>query len=185
MIRMNVDDVKESILLGIILTILVVFLFLGNVRSTLITGMALPNSLMGAFILMFVAGFSINVMSLLALSLSVGLLVDDAIVVRENIFRYMEMGKSPLIAAVQGTKQVTLAVIATTLCVIAVFGPIGFLQGVVGQFFKEFGLTICFTMLGSYAFGVSCWRLAQEAKHTLPHDPWSHSICCQQNPGYD
>ena len=145
-IEANVLDVQESILIGIVLTIIVVFFFLGSGRSTLITGLALPNSLMGAFILMSWAGFSINVMSLLALSLSVGLLVDDAIVVRENIFRHRTMGKSAIQAAIEGTAEVRLAVIATTLTVIAVFGPIGFLKGIVGQFFKEFGLSICFAM---------------------------------------
>ncbi|NBV43127.1 efflux RND transporter permease subunit, partial [bacterium] len=147
MIRANVNDVTESIVIGIILTIVVVYLFLGSVRSTIITALALPNSLIGAFLLMAMAGFSINVMSLLALSLAVGLLIDDAIVVRENIFRHIEMGKPPMKAALEGTREVTLAVIATTGAVLAVFGPIGFLQGVVGQFFKEFGLTICFAML--------------------------------------
>jgi len=146
-IRANVTDVKESIFLGIILTILVVFLFLGNMRSTIITGLALPNSLLGAFILIVLAGFSINVMTLLALSLSVGLLIDDAIVVRENIFRHIEMGKDPKHASLIGTTEVTMAVLATTLTVMAVFGPIAFLDGIVGQFFKEFGLTICFVML--------------------------------------
>jgi HAE1 family hydrophobic/amphiphilic exporter-1 len=145
-INNNVMDVQESILIGIVLTVIVVFFFLGSARSTVITGLALPNSLMGAFILMAWAGFSINVMSLLALSLAVGLLVDDAIVVRENIFRHRMMGKSAVNAAIDGTKEVTLAVIATTMTVIAVFGPIGFLQGLVGQFFKQFGLTICFAM---------------------------------------
>jgi HAE1 family hydrophobic/amphiphilic exporter-1 len=147
LITANVADVQESIVIGIILTILVVWLFLGSGRSTIITGMALPNSLMGAFILMSAFGFTINVMTLLALSLCVGLLVDDAIVVRENIFRHLEMGKSPIKAALDGTNEVTLAVIATTFAVLAVFGPIGFLQGVVGQFFKEFGLTICFAIM--------------------------------------
>ena len=146
-INMNVEDVKESILLGILLTIVVVYLFLGNGRSTFITSLALPNSLIGAFMLMAFAGFSINVMTLLALSLSVGLLIDDAIVVRENIFRHLEMGKPAVQAALEGTKEVTLAVVATSCTVLAVFGPIAFLQGVVGQFFKEFGLTICFAML--------------------------------------
>jgi len=145
-IRANVDDVTESIFFGIILTIIVVFYFLGSGRSTIITGLALPNSLLGAFILMAAAGFTINVMTLLALSLSVGLLIDDAIVVRENIFRHIERGESPLVAASKGTKEVMLAVIGTTLAVIAVFGPIAFLSGVVGQFFKQFGLTICFAM---------------------------------------
>lgn len=146
-IRANLLDVSESIGIGILLAIFVVYLFLGNGRSTFITAMALPNSLIGAFILIALAGFSINIMSLLALSLSVGLLVDDAIVVRENIFRHLEMGKSPLRAALDGTGEVRLAVIATTFTVIAVFGPVGFLQGVVGQFFKQFGLTICFAMM--------------------------------------
>lgn len=146
-IRDNVDDVYESIFIGIFLTVIVVYLFLGSFRSTLITGLALPNSLLGAFILMAVAGFTINIMSLLALSLAVGLLIDDAIVVRENIFRHLEMGKSPEEAALEGTQEVRLAVIATTLAVLAVFGPIGFLQGITGQFFKEFGLTICFAMM--------------------------------------
>jgi HAE1 family hydrophobic/amphiphilic exporter-1 len=146
-IRANVDDVKESIIIGIVLAVVVVFFFLANGRSTIITGLALPNSLLGAFILMYVAGFSINTMSLLALSLSVGLLIDDAIVVRENIFRHIEMGKPPKEAALFGTAEVRLAVIATTMTVIAVFGPVGFLKGIVGQFFKQFGLTICFAMM--------------------------------------
>jgi hydrophobe/amphiphile efflux-1 (HAE1) family protein len=146
-IRLNVADVNESITIGILLCVLVVFFFLGSARSTLITGMALPNSLLGGFVLMFAMGFTINLMTLLALSLAVGLLIDDAIVVRENIFRHLEMGKRPKDAALDGTKEVTMAVVATTLVVIAVFGPISFLQGIVGQFFKQFGLTVVFTML--------------------------------------
>jgi HAE1 family hydrophobic/amphiphilic exporter-1 len=143
----NVYDVYETIIIGIILTIFVVFFFLGSLRSTIITGLALPNSLLGAFILLAAAGFTINIMTLLALSLAVGLLIDDAIVVRENIFRHIEMGADPVKAAIEGTSEVTLAVVATTLTVIAVFAPISFLDGVVGQFFKEFGLTVCFAMI--------------------------------------
>ena len=146
-IRANVTDMKESITIGIVLAIIVVFFFLQNARSTLITALALPNSLLGAFVLMWVSGYTINLMTLLALSLSVGLLIDDAIVVRENIFRHLEMGKKPVDAALQGTKEVTQAVVATTLTVIAVFGPVAFLKGVVGQFFKQFGFVICFAML--------------------------------------
>ncbi len=146
-IRLNVADVNESIMIGIGLCVLVVFFFLGSARSTLITGMALPNSLLGGFVIMFAMGFTINLMTLLALSLAVGLLIDDAIVVRENIFRHLEMGKRPKDAALDGTKEVAMAVVATTLVVIAVFGPISFLQGIVGQFFKQFGLTVVFTML--------------------------------------
>ena len=145
-IRANVDDVYESIGLGILLTVLVVYFFLGSIRSTLITGLALPNSLLGACILMSYFGFSINIMSLLALSLVVGLLVDDAIVVRENIYRKIEHGMNAMKAAIEGTNEVTLAVVATTFTILAVFGPIGNLKGIVGQFFKQFGLTICFAM---------------------------------------
>lgn len=146
-IRLNVADVRESIFIGIILCILVVFFFLGSARSTFITGLALPNSLLGGFIIMYAMGFSLNIMTLIALSLSVGLLIDDAIVVRENIFRHLEMGKHPIKAALEGTAEVSLAVIATTMVVIAVFGPIAFVPGIVGQFFKQFGLTVVFIML--------------------------------------
>ncbi|MGZ3693466.1 MAG: efflux RND transporter permease subunit [Bdellovibrionota bacterium] len=146
-IENNVKDVEESIMYGILLAVFVVYFFLANGRSTIITGLALPNSLIGAFILMAAAGFTINLMSLLALSLAVGLLIDDAIVVRENIFRHIEEGEEPIEAAKKGTREVQLAVIATTFTVLAVFGPVGFLKGVVGQFFKEFGLTICFAMI--------------------------------------
>ncbi|MDH4199646.1 MAG: efflux RND transporter permease subunit [Spirochaetia bacterium] len=148
-IRLNIEDVTQSIIIGIILAVLVVYLFLGNVRSTLITGLALPNSILGAFVLIYLMDFSINIMTLLALSLSVGLLVDDAIVVRENIFRKLESGMKPFKAAEVGTTEVMLAVIATTLTVVAVFFPIGFLKGMVGQFFKQFGLTVVFAMLVS------------------------------------
>lgn len=146
-IRDNVWDVQETIMLGIILTIIVVYFFLASARSTLITGLALPNSLLGAFILMYLMGFSINVMTLLALSLAVGLLVDDAIVVRENIFKHIEAGKSPVRAALDGVNEVGLAVIATTIAIISVFGPVAFIPGMIGQFFKEFGLTVSFAML--------------------------------------
>jgi HAE1 family hydrophobic/amphiphilic exporter-1 len=146
MIRNNIDDVKETMVIGIILAILVVYLFLGNVRSTIITGIAIPNSIIGAFMLMYFMGFTINMMTLLALSLTIGLLVDDAIVVRENIFRKIEEGHKPFDAAEIGTTEVMLAVIATSLTIIAVFLPIGFLEGIMGRFFKQFGLTVVFAM---------------------------------------
>jgi len=145
-VRMNLEEVRTTIIIGIILAVIVVYLFLGNARSTFITGIALPNSLLGAFILMYIMGYTINVITLLALSLTVGLLVDDAIVVRENIFRKLEEGMHPMDAAEKGTTEVMLAVIATTLTIMAVFVPIGFLSGIVGQFFKQFGFTIVFAM---------------------------------------
>jgi len=145
-IRDNISDVEETILIGILLTIIVVYFFLANGRSTLITAMALPNSLIGSFILMKWAGFSLNVITLLALSLAVGLLIDDAIVVRENIFRKMENGESPETAAVSGTKEVQLAVIATTLVILSVFMPVSLMNGMLGMILKPFGMTICFAM---------------------------------------
>ncbi|MDR2860603.1 MAG: efflux RND transporter permease subunit [Elusimicrobiota bacterium] len=145
-IRKNIADVLETIVVGILLAVLVVYFFLGSWRSTFITALALPNSLIGSFVFMYLAGFSINVLSLMSLSLAVGLLIDDAIVVRENIYRHYEKGKNPIAAAIDGTHEVTLAVIATTAAVIAVFGPVGFLGGLMGKMFREFGLTIVFAM---------------------------------------
>lgn len=170
-IRDNLYDVQESITIGIVLTIIVVFFFLASFRSTLITSLALPNSLLGAFILLAVAGYTINVMSLLALSLAVGLLIDDAIVVRENIFRHMEMGKSAREAAIMGTEEVMLAVIATTFTVIAVFGPIAFISGVVGQFLKQFGMTVCFALIISLfdAITIAPMMSAYFAGKVVPH----------------
>jgi HAE1 family hydrophobic/amphiphilic exporter-1 len=145
-VRMNIDDVKFTIIEGIFLAIVVVYFFLGSCRSTFITALALPNSLIGSFVFMYVFGFSLNVLSLMSLSLAVGLLIDDAIVVRENIFRHYEKGSNPVKSAIDGTNEVTLAVIATTSTVIAVFFPVAFLSGIMGRFFKEFGLTVVFAM---------------------------------------
>ncbi len=146
-IRTNVDEAILSIVLGIILAVFVVYLFLGNVRSTIITAVAIPNSLLGAVIVMNFMGYSFNIMTLMALSLVVGLLVDDAIVVRENIFRKLETGMDSHKAAEIGTTEVMLAVIATTLAIIAVFFPIGMLSGAVGKMFKQFGFTVIFAMM--------------------------------------
>lgn len=181
-IRDNVWDVQETIIIGIFLTIIVVFFFLGSGRSTIITSLALPNSLLGAFILMSLAGFTINVISLLALTLAVGLLIDDAIVVRENIFRHLEMGKTPEEAARVGTKEVTLAVIATTAVVIAVFAPVGFMSGIIGQFFKQFGLTICFAMLISLFDALTIAPMLSTYLAEAPHSSqgrktiWSRTV---------
>lgn len=145
-IKDNIDDVKRTIFEGIFLAIIVVYFFLGSWRSTFITALALPNSLIGAFIFMHFANFSVNIISLMSLSLVVGLLIDDAIVVRENIYRHYEEGEEPDIAAQRGTDEVMLAVIATTASIIAVFLPVGFLSGMIGKFFKEFGLTVVFAV---------------------------------------
>jgi HAE1 family hydrophobic/amphiphilic exporter-1 len=132
---------------GAALTILIVFLFLNSWRSTVITGLTLPIAIIGTFLFMYVFGFTINTITLMALSLCVGLLIDDAIVVRENIVRHVQMGKSAHQAALDGTQEIGLAVLATTLSIVAVFLPIGFMGGIVGKFFHEFGITIVAAVL--------------------------------------
>jgi HAE1 family hydrophobic/amphiphilic exporter-1 len=148
-IKMNVSDVYETMTLAVILTVITVFFFLANGRATLITAISLPIALISSFILMNLADFSINVISLLAMSLAVGLLVDDAIVVVENIYRKIEGGKSAKDAAIEGTMEILMAVVAITLVVVSVFTPISFMKGIGGQYLKEFGLTIAFSMLVS------------------------------------
>jgi HAE1 family hydrophobic/amphiphilic exporter-1 len=137
-----VANVEEALLLGALLTVLVVFVFLNSWRSTVITGVALPISVLASFIAVWALGFNLETMSLLGLSLAIGILIDDAIVVRENIVRHIEMGKDHFKAAHDGTDEIGLAVAATTFSILAVFVPIGFMPGVGGQWFKPFALTI-------------------------------------------
>ena len=146
-IRVSVANVQRTLIEGALLTVLIVFLFLNSWRSTVITGLTLPIALIGTFLFMYAFGFTINTITLMALSLCVGLLIDDAIVVRENIVRHVQMGKSPRQAALDGTQEIGLAVLATTLSIVAVFLPIGFMGGIVGKFFHEFGLTIVVAVL--------------------------------------
>ncbi len=146
-VRVSVANVKRTLFEGAALTILIVFLFLNSWRSTVITGLTLPIALIGTFLFMYVFGFTINNLTMMALSLCVGLLIDDAIVVRENIVRHANMGKPPRQAALEGTQEIGLAVLATTLSIVAVFLPIGFMGGIVGKFFHEFGLTIVAAVL--------------------------------------
>jgi HAE1 family hydrophobic/amphiphilic exporter-1 len=141
-IEVSVNTVRRTLIEGALLTIGIVFLFLNSWRSTVITGLTLPISIIGTFFFMDLLGFSINMITLMALSLSVGLLIDDAIVVRENIVRHVRMGKTSRQAALDGTQEIGLAVLATTLSIVAVFLPIGFMGGIIGKFFHEFGLTI-------------------------------------------
>ena len=146
-IRVSVANVQRTLLEGAALTVLIVFLFLNSWRSTVITGLTLPIALIGTFLFMYVFGFTINTITLMALSLCVGLLIDDAIVVRENIVRHIQMGQSARDAALAGTDEIGLAVLATTLSIVAVFLPIGFMGGIVGKFFHEFGITIVAAVL--------------------------------------
>ena len=146
-IRNSVNNVKRTLLEGAALTILVVFLFLNSWRSTVITGLTLPISLIGTFLVMYVFGFTINMLTLMAMSLCVGLLIDDAIVVRENIVRHLAMGKSHHDAALGGTQEIGLAVMATTFSIVAVFLPVGFMGGIIGRFFHQFGITVAAAVL--------------------------------------
>lgn len=149
-IKDNLYDVNETIIIAIILTVITVFFFLGSARTTAITAVSLPVSLIGAFMLMKLAGFSLNIVSMLALTLAVGLLVDDAIVVVENIYRRMQLGENSLVAAEKGTTEIQMAVMAISLVVIAVFVPVGTMSGTIGQFLKQFGFTIVFSMIISW-----------------------------------
>jgi hydrophobic/amphiphilic exporter-1 (mainly G- bacteria), HAE1 family len=146
-IENDIEQVQHDILFGGLMAILIILIFMMDLRSTLISAIALPTSVIGTFFFMYLLGYTLNMMSLLALSLSIGLLIDDAVVVRENIFRHLEMGKSPMQAALDGTKEVTLAVLATTATIIAVFMPVAFVEGMVGQFFRQFGVTISVAVL--------------------------------------
>lgn len=145
----SIHEVWFDLIIGGFFAVITVLWFLGDWRSTVISSLAIPASIVSTFFFMKLANFSINSMSLLGLSLSVGLLIDDAIVVIENIIRHRQMGKTALVAAAEGTKEIALAVMATTFTVVAVFFPVGFMSGAVGQFFKEFGLSIAFAVLVS------------------------------------
>ena len=141
-VRAAVEEVILALLIAVVLVIVVIFLFLRSVRATAIPAFTIPVSIIGAFIIMAPAGFSINVLTLLALILAVGLVVDDAIVVLENVQRRIDEGEAPLVAAFRGTRQVAFAVIATTLTLVAVFVPIAFMEGNVGRLFTEFGFVM-------------------------------------------
>ncbi|MDU2065843.1 MAG: efflux RND transporter permease subunit [Sporomusaceae bacterium] len=145
-IRNSVDDVMVSIVFGGLLAIFITYLFLQNSRATLIAAIAIPTSVISTFFLMRLMHFTLNNMSLMGLSLAVGILIDDAIVVIENIYRHREQGKSPLDAAREGTGEIALAVMATTFSILAVFVPVGSMGEIVGQYFKQFGLTVAFAV---------------------------------------
>jgi HAE1 family hydrophobic/amphiphilic exporter-1 len=145
----SIDRVKATIIEGAVLTILIVFLFLHSWRSTIITGLTLPIAVIATFIALHAFGFTLNFMTLMALSLCIGLLIDDAIVVRENIVRHADMGKDHHRAANEGTQEIGLAVMATTFAILAVFIPVAFMSGVIGRFFLQFGITVSVAVLVS------------------------------------
>jgi HAE1 family hydrophobic/amphiphilic exporter-1 len=175
-IRVSVDNVRRTLIEGAVLTVLIVFLFLNSWRSTVITGLTLPIALIGTFFFMNLFGFTINMITLMALSLCVGLLIDDAIVVRENIVRHVHMGKKPFQAAMDGTEEIGLAVLATTLSIVAVFLPIGFMGGIIGKFFHQFGITIVAAVLISMFVSFTLDPMLSSVWHdpaVEPHAPGS------------
>jgi hydrophobe/amphiphile efflux-1 (HAE1) family protein len=145
----SLHNVTDSLMFGAVLTIFVVYIFLNSWRSTLITALSLPTSAIAAFIAVWLCGFTLNFMTLLGLSLAIGVLIDDAIVVRENIVRHMEMGKDRRTAAAEGTREIGMAVASTTMSIIAVFIPVAFMQGGAGEWFRPFALTVATSVLVS------------------------------------
>src|SRR5207253_3709868 len=154
-IRESVRDVKRTLLATVALVILVIFLFLRNVSATLIPSLALPASLVGTFTVMYLLNYSLDNLSLMALTLSVGFVVDDAIVMLENIVRHMEMGKAPMRAAYDGSKEIAFTIVSMTISLVAVFIPVLFMGGVVGRLLHEFAVTISVAILVSGFVSIS------------------------------
>ncbi|MCC6850814.1 MAG: efflux RND transporter permease subunit, partial [Rubrivivax sp.] len=148
-VKSSLDGVRHTLIEGALLTVAIVFLFLHSWRSTIITGLTLPIAVISSFIAVYAFGFTLNFMTMMALSLCIGLLIDDAIVVRENIVRHVGMGKSHHTAAREGTDEIGLAVMATTFALCAVFVPVAFMGGIVGKFFYPFGITVAVAVLVS------------------------------------
>jgi multidrug efflux pump len=172
-IQSSVDEVRKTIIIALCLVVLVVFVFLKSLRATVIPIVAIPVSVIGAFTVAFALGFTINILTLLALVLAIGLVVDDAIVVLENIVRHMEMGKSRRRAAFDGVREIGFAVLATTVALVAVFIPVAFLTGSVGRLFREFGITLAVAvMLSSFVAltltPVLCSRILKKVDRDKP-----------------
>ena len=149
-IEASFRSVQEHLIVGSVLAALVVFMFLGNVRSTVIAAISIPTSIIATFALVWYMGFTLNMLTMLALTLAVGIVIDDAIVVLENVYRFIEeKGMPPMQAAIEGTREIGLAVLATTLSLVAIFAPVGFMSGMVGRFMKSFGLTMAFAVMVS------------------------------------
>ncbi|HEU4451944.1 MAG TPA: efflux RND transporter permease subunit [Longimicrobium sp.] len=170
-IRQSVNDVIHELLLGALLTVVVVMLFLNDWKATAITSLALPVSAISAFILMDALGFTLNVLTLMGLSLSIGILIDDAIVVIENIVRHREKGEGYFAAARTGTSEIFLAVMATTLSIVAVFVPVAFMGGIIGRFFYQFGMTVAFAVLVSLFVSFTLTPMLSAWWGVDPHDP--------------
>ncbi|SCK07409.1 efflux RND transporter permease subunit [Vogesella sp. LIG4] len=169
-VKNSLHEVQKTLGEGALLTVLIVFLFLGSWRSTVITGLTLPISMIGTLFALQALGFTLNLMTLMALSLSVGLLIDDAIVVRENIVRHANLGKGHFQAALDGTNEIGLAVLATTLTIVAVFLPVGFMGGIIGKFFHQFGLAVTVAVLISLFVSFTLDPMLS----SIWHDPHHH-----------
>ncbi len=149
-IEASIATVEEHLVVGSMLAAFVVLLFLGNLRSTIIAAISIPTSIIATFALIWYMGFTLNSLTMLALTLSVGIVIDDAIVVLENIYRFIEeKGMPPMQAAIEATREIGLAVLATTFSLVAIFAPVGFMSGMVGRFMQSFGLTMAFAVLVS------------------------------------
>jgi HAE1 family hydrophobic/amphiphilic exporter-1 len=172
-IRDSVADVKTSLLIALVLVILVIFVFLRNPRATMIPSLALPMSLIGTFALMWYFGFTLDNLSLMALTLSIGFVVDDAIVMLENIFRHMELGKSPMEAAFSGSKEISFTILSMTLSLVAVFIPVIFMGGIIGRLFHEFAITIAAAILLSGFISLSLTPMLS-SRFLRPHEQEKH-----------
>ena len=170
-VKNNIARLRGHLIVGGLLAVLVIFFFMLDVRSTLISAVSLPTSVIATFFVIWQFGFSFNIMTMLALTLAIGLLIDDSVVVRENIFRHLEMGQNPIEAARKGTSEIALAVMATTLTICAVFVPVAFMQGMVGLFFRQFGLTLTGAVLVSLlvSFTIDPMLSARIAQTIDPH----------------
>lgn len=173
-IKASLNRINEHLVLGGLFASLVVFLFLWNIRSTIISALAIPTSIIATFALMKAMGYTLNIMTMLSLTLMVGIVIDDAIVVLENIYRFVEeKGMEPVRASIEGTREIGLAVLATTLSLLAVFAPVGFMGGIVGRFMSSFGLTAAFAIAVSLL--VSFTLTPMLASRWIKHNPNDHS----------
>jgi multidrug efflux pump subunit AcrB len=189
-VKKSLSGVRETIMEGAGLTVLIVFLFLHSWRSTIITGLTLPISVISTFIALKAFGFTLNFMTLMALSLCIGLLIDDAIVVRENIVRHLGMRKDHRTAAEDGTSEIGLAVMATTFAIVAVFVPVAFMNGMIGRFFLQFGVTVTVAVLVSLFVSFtldpmlsSVWHDPVEGR--FKHLPWLRRLMDNIEHGLD
>jgi len=178
-IEASIRSVEEHLVVGSLLAAFVVLIFLGNFRSTIIAAISIPTSIVATFALIWYMGFTLNMLTMLALTLAVGIVIDDAIVVLENIYRFIEeKGMSPMQAAVEGTREIGLAVLATTLSLVAIFAPVGFMAGMVGRFMRSFGLTMAFAVMVSLlvSFTLTPTMCARWLKVKPPSEDEEHHV---------